>query len=162
MKDKEIKQNKKRIITLVLIIAWMIIVFYLSNQSGDSSGILSQKLTGKIIKIQNLKSINQESFFQIDELIRKIAHFILYALGGLLIYIHVKTYNLEENSKVILTQIIGTTYALTDEFHQLLIPGRSGEVRDILIDSLGIAIGILLIVLIDMIKKKKEGSKVEK
>lgn len=33
-------------------------------------------------------------------------------------------------------------YAIFDEGHQLFIPGRSGEVRDVMIDSLGAAFGI--------------------
>mgnify|MGYP000059507674 CR=1 FL=1 len=35
-------------------------------------------------------------------------------------------------------------YASTDEFHQLFVPGRSGQVRDVLIDSCGAAIGVLI------------------
>ena len=151
--------KKKRVITLILIIAWMILVFFLSNQSADDSETLSQGVLRTILKLFNLKG---ETLIITENLIRKFAHLALYTLGGILIFMHVKTYNLEDNSKVILTQVIGTTYALTDEFHQLFILGRSGEVRDILIDSLGIAIGMLVIVMIDKIRKKKEGSNVGK
>jgi VanZ family protein len=35
-------------------------------------------------------------------------------------------------------------YAASDEFHQLFVPGRSGEVKDVLIDSAGAVTGALL------------------
>jgi VanZ family protein len=35
-------------------------------------------------------------------------------------------------------------YAVTDEVHQLFVSGRSGEVRDILIDTIAGALGIAL------------------
>jgi VanZ family protein len=34
-------------------------------------------------------------------------------------------------------------YASTDEFHQLFVEGRSGSVRDVMIDTLGATLGIL-------------------
>ena len=45
-------------------------------------------------------------------------------------------------------------YSCTDEFHQLFISGRSGSIRDILIDSIGILIGTYLYKLI-FIKNKE-------
>ena len=36
-------------------------------------------------------------------------------------------------------------YAISDEIHQYFVPGRSAEIRDVLIDVLGANIGILLI-----------------
>lgn len=40
--------------------------------------------------------------------------------------------------------MLGTFYAITDEIHQCYILGRSGEIRDVLIDSAGVLTGILL------------------
>ena len=42
----------------------------------------------------------------------------------------------------------GILYAASDEFHQLFVPGRSGQITDVLIDSGGLLAGILLVVLI--------------
>ena len=38
---------------------------------------------------------------------------------------------------------IGALYAVSDEIHQIFVPGRSCELRDILIDSAGVLVGIL-------------------
>ena len=39
--------------------------------------------------------------------------------------------------------LIGTAYAMTDEFHQAFVPGRSCEFRDMVIDSCGVLTGVL-------------------
>jgi len=33
-------------------------------------------------------------------------------------------------------------YAVTDEIHQLFVPGRSGELRDVMIDSIAALVGV--------------------
>jgi len=43
---------------------------------------------------------------------------------------------------IIAALLICVLYAASDEIHQLFIAGRSGEVRDVLIDSAGASIGI--------------------
>lgn len=39
---------------------------------------------------------------------------------------------------------IGILYACSDEFHQIFVPGRSGQVTDVLIDSMGVIVGVLV------------------
>lgn len=39
-------------------------------------------------------------------------------------------------------QLSGTAYALSDEFHQGFIPGRTPSLTDVLIDSVGVALGL--------------------
>ena len=41
--------------------------------------------------------------------------------------------------------IVCALYAASDELHQLFISGRSGEIRDVVIDSIAASIGIVLI-----------------
>ena len=47
-------------------------------------------------------------------------------------------------------------YAFTDEVHQLFISGRTGELKDIIIDTAGATIGLLIY---DFIYKMKEALK---
>ena len=145
----------KKIITFILIVLWMILIFYFSNQVSDESSKLSGGLTHKILEaIHMLDGKTLEEQLTIETLIRKLAHFFLYALGGILILVHINLYKITDNNKVIISWILGTTYAITDEIHQLFVPGRSGEIRDVFIDSLGIIIGIIIIRLIfKMIKR---------
>lgn len=48
---------------------------------------------------------------------------------------------------------VGSLYAASDEFHQLFVPGRSGRLTDVLIDSAGLLAGILVVCLIKQLRK---------
>ena len=44
-----------------------------------------------------------------------------------------------------------------DEIHQLMVPGRSGALKDVYIDSLGIATGVIgMMIIIKIISKTKK------
>ena len=49
------------------------------------------------------------------------------------------------NKKIYLAYIFSILYACLDEIHQLFVSGRSGQIMDVFIDSMGIIIGILLV-----------------
>ena len=51
--------------------------------------------------------------------------------------------------------LAGTAYAVTDELHQLFVPGRAGMISDVLIDSLGVLFGCFLIYALFRIFRKK-------
>ena len=50
--------------------------------------------------------------------------------------------------------LIGIEYASLDEIHQLFIEGRAGKITDVLIDTIGISIGICLAMLLYKIVSK--------
>lgn len=161
--------KKQKIITLILIIAWMTLVFYFSNQIADDSSKLSGGITRAILDFFHIlegKTIEEQAM--IETVVRKLAHFSIYTLGGILILLHVNLYKIKANKKVIITWLLGTIYAITDEIHQLFVPGRSGEIRDVCIDSLGIITGILIILIIFKCRErrprrsKKEGNEIGK
>jgi VanZ family protein len=39
---------------------------------------------------------------------------------------------------------VGVAYAVSDEIHQLFVPGRQGSPLDIAIDAVGVAVGVVL------------------
>ena len=53
-------------------------------------------------------------------------------------------------------------YAATDEFHQLFVPGRSGQLKDVLIDTAGGALGLGLLALILYLKRRRKMKEIEK
>ena len=64
------------------------------------------------------------------------------------------------NKKYLLAFLICVIYAISDEIHQLFVPGRAGQVRDVLIDSAGSLLGIIIVmafvkILIKFNKKHK-------
>jgi len=124
-----------KIIKITFLIIWMIIIFMFSSQTGSESQYVSDALINKTVCINNSCNFDLVSF-----LIRKLAHFTLYFILGILVFINTKR-SKEDILNAILFCII---YAFTDEMHQMLISNRSGELRDILIDSIGSYLGIIL------------------
>jgi len=45
---------------------------------------------------------------------------------------------------ILWSEVVAVLYAVTDEFHQLFISGRSAQVTDVLIDGIGAFIGCLV------------------
>ncbi len=54
----------------------------------------------------------------------------------------------------ILSLVFCILYAISDEVHQLFVPGRGAQVSDVLIDSLGAFLGIGMYKMVRKIKKK--------
>lgn len=146
----------KKTITFILIILWMVIVFCFSNQPSDASSELSGGITRTILKnFGGLEEKTVEEQLAIESIIRKIAHYTIYTLGGILILLYIDLHEITEERKLGLSWGIGTLYAITDEMHQLFVAGRSGEIRDVWLDSLGIITGICILMLILKIKEKR-------
>ncbi|ACO86010.1 VanZ family protein [Clostridium botulinum] len=134
---------------------WMVIIFTFSNQPGESSNknnfFVADVLTkGKIDLFKHI------DYNFLNFLIRKAAHITEYFILFMLLYYAFKK-TFYKNLKI-KAAIITILYACTDEFHQLFIPGREGKVRDVLIDSIGVFIGVFLIYTFRFIKehRKKE------
>ena len=75
------------------------------------------------------------------------------------------TFSMTMKRSFLFSQIIGTGYAITDEWHQYFIPGRSAQVSDILLDAVGVLTGIILVILLQKLSSKindrKRGKKLE-
>ncbi|MGL5693387.1 MAG: VanZ family protein [Peptostreptococcaceae bacterium] len=144
-------ESNKKIALLVLIISWMGFIFYLSNQpasvSAGQSGRLINSILGTPIIGTMLTPILTSSIGEF--LIRKSAHMFLYFILAILVFSYIIKRNIELTNKILIKQMIITItvvflYACTDEIHQLYIPGRSGEFRDVMVDTTGGIIGTLL------------------
>ena len=54
------------------------------------------------------------------------------------------TFELSKRKKIFVSIIIGFIYAVTDEFHQFFIEGRSASIKDVAIDTLGVITGVVV------------------
>lgn len=142
-------------INLLLVIGWMCFIFYMSNKPAEVSNGQSDFVLNLLSSIGlNLNSVFGN--FSIT-IIRKGAHITEYLILFLLLYNYLKDYFINKKLYIICF-IIVIIYACTDEFHQLFIPGRAGKITDVIIDSTGAMIGILIMYLkskIGIDKKKK-------
>lgn len=57
---------------------------------------------------------------------------------------------------ILLALVIYIIYAVSDEFHQLFVPGRGAQLKDVLIDCAGAAIGIGASTIINSIRKREK------
>lgn len=151
--------NIKRILSVICVLLWMSIIFSFSNQQGESSGNTSKRISEVIVNIIDIQNkytdIEKEALTkQIEPLIRKLAHYTFYAVGGVLIANCVYQFCKKENILIGTSTAIGVIYAISDELHQLMIAGRNGNIKDVLIDSLGIATGIVFFLLVRGMYKK--------
>ena len=125
------------------------------------------KLIGNIVipEYRSWPEDKQEQFAEkIDFPVRKCAHASEYAVLGVLMLGTAYSFAEDQGKKNrLLCWCAGTAYAATDEFHQLFVPGRSCQFRDVCIDSAGILTGIVLFSLIKhQIAKYNEKKKVAK
>ena len=143
---------KKNIFRTVIIICLLILfatIFGFSSQNREKSGNLSKKVTYEVTKniesIQKLDKIEKENVLnKIEKFIRKMAHFTLYTLVGILMMSLMETYNINRIKKIGSSLGIGVLYASSDEIHQFFVPGRGPQVLDVLLDSSGVIVGILI------------------
>lgn len=147
------KINIIRIVLFILILTTFITIFRFSSQDGQTSSSLSKEVTEnvtkRINKIQNLEEAQKKNVLnRIEKIIRKIAHFSLYTLVGILLMSLACTYEFTEFKRGGISFLIGLMYACLDELHQFFISERSAQITDVMIDSMGVLFGILLVMLI--------------
>ena len=146
------KINLLRIVLLILLFGTFYIIFGFSSQDGEESGGISSRVTEFILEksntYKNIEENRQDEIFErTEKIIRKIAHFSIYALVGFLLMGLVSTFKLKEKTRILISLILGVLYAASDEIHQLFSPGRSAQITEVYIDTLGVLVGIFLILL---------------
>ena len=141
----------KKIIMWILVIMWMGVIFFFSSYNGidsttQSKGFLYNTL-GKIIDIFDKDITIEEKEILIDKLdtpVRKVAHASVYLILAILVCLALDNYKIDIKKLLISAFIICVLYAISDEIHQTFIDGRSGEIKDVFIDSIGASIGLFL------------------
>lgn len=145
------KRNFTGIIFLIFTIAWMILIFFFSSQSGSESSGLSNKITSVVIKIfvpkYNTYSLEEKDyiFSNFSYFIRKCAHFFIYSILFLFSYICFYMFFKKWYIINIGPLVISLIYAITDEIHQSFSINRGPAVKDVIIDFLGALMMLLLI-----------------
>lgn len=136
----------KKIIKIILVLLCMATIFSFSSDTADESTAKSDSI---IVKISEFlvghhlsEEERQEKIDKYVTVIRKGAHFTIYLILGFLLLSLVKEYRLIDQKAILIALLIAILYAISDEIHQLFVTGRSGEILDVIIDSLGSLTGI--------------------
>lgn len=132
---------KKQLLAWLWPVLWMILIFSLSHQPAGVSGGISSEIVRQVFG--SIASFVPVEFDTLHTLFRKSAHFFAYLVLGLLFAMALGNSGMDLQRAVLVAFALSALYAASDEFHQLFIPGRSGEFRDVLIDSAGAATGLM-------------------
>lgn len=142
------------IVKIILIIIWMIVVFIFSAQEGNISGDTSKSFTMFIIELfTGGVELETSKLEMIEGIIRKLAHYSIYAIGGFLIMNYSYTTTKSSKQKILYSIAFGAGYAITDEIHQYFVEGRSARLFDVGIDTLGVITGVVAYIVIRKIVK---------
>ncbi len=140
--------NKLRIAPWIPAAVWMLIIFSLSAQPALASNSLSRGVTkiivetvGKIIPLDIEMSTLNDIVSQFNHFVRKFAHFSAYAVLGILILFALAKNEIRGKKAFALSLAICIIYAVSDELHQLFVPGRGCQLKDVIIDTSGALIG---------------------
>lgn len=144
----------------MLSLIFMAAIFAFSSRDGnesteDSYGV--GLLVGRIF-VPGFEERTEEEQLQfaekIDYPVRKLAHSAEYAILAMLISGATLGLWKKKSKELLAAWLCGTVYAGTDEFHQLFVPGRSGKIIDVLIDSSGALLGVLFLWIIIVVKDR--------
>ncbi len=138
-------ETMKKIRYFIPMFIWMLFIFLMSQTNGNDSSSQSNFIVDIIIKIIN---IDHDT---LSLIVRKCAHFTEYTILAFLIYYGLAKNQVNNKSILLYTVLITFAYACSDEFHQLFINGRSGQFKDVLIDTSG----VIFICLWHYLKKSK-------
>ena len=144
----------KRIIFSILVIINCIVIFNFSAQNAEKSSATSGVIVDKVVN--TISSVNKkvkksDLKSQITFIVRKCAHFSIYTLLGIWLMNISNTFEIPIWKKLLICVTFGLLYAVSDEFHQHFVGGRSPEVRDVCIDTCGVLFGSFLVIIFEKI-----------
>lgn len=139
-------------ISLIIVLSLLVLIFYLSHQSGEDSGETSGWFTS---------FINFLLPFEVkEEIVRTLAHFSEFACLSFFMNNLFVSYKLKLCP--VISVLLSFLYAITDEIHQIFVPERACQLSDMAVDLLGIISGMAVFCLIYLIFTKFKKAKKKK
>ena len=141
-----------KIIIHILVLGWMLIIFMLSAQEAQVSSSLSGGLIYNVASlfIRGYKDMPLDQQILIidhwQHTVRKNAHFFAYFVLGILVVSTMYTYRIKQITRLFISFAVIFLYAVSDEIHQIFVPGRAAMIGDVVIDTAGGLAGMAVIV----------------
>ncbi len=155
--------KKIKVVSCILTVAVMALIFFFSSQTAEESSAASRGFTRQIVElICGIFNYNNPDAVVriIHGVIRKMAHFSLFFILGITSAdsSH-RLFGFTGMKLFLYTLAFCVLYAISDELHQIFVPGRAAMVRDVCIDSSGSICGIALFILVRalIVRRKKNG-----
>ncbi len=140
---------------MALVIAWMAMIFAFSAQTSEDSSHLSSGVTQVVCHIfvggfDRMPEAEKLGILMVaEEFIRTMGHGLEFCGLAVLLTVLVSTYErvgrlrINGYSNWALAVSLSIAYAITDEIHQIFVPGRVFDLYDIGVDTMGAAMGAL-------------------
>lgn len=151
---------KKRTLLMGLIcILWLLVIFLFSAMNAKESSNLTEFVLDIVSYLRNKFFFIDELFLKLTQnhsifyIVRKMAHMFVFCMLEIISFILLRTLGFSFFKSALYSILIVIGYACTDEFHQLFVSGRSGQLSDVFIDTIGGSIGLSIILLISMTSK---------
>lgn len=149
-----------RVLTTFLVLAIMLGLLIFSHQGKWESEKASEPLAQVIVNtgVAHSEPIKQiiEPVIHTDEelpveqqaqqIARKLGHILIFGALGFCLLFCLKSWFPETKIPWLLfwSLLIGILYGASDELHQSFVPARSAEWHDVLVDAIGVILGVLL------------------
>lgn len=154
---------KYKLLAWVPAVLIMGIIFSFSAKPAVKSSESSIAIADRILKVyENIsdqqidQSLRINRLLQIEHIVRKSAHITEYAILAASIAFALWISRFSRYKILWSSILISALYAATDEFHQRFVPGRSGEIRDVLIDTAGACLGALIFLAVIAVITRKQ------
>ena len=138
---------------VVAIVGWLVFLFLNSSEGYADSNMRSYYF------LKKLNINNGEITYETNVLIRKLAHLFEFMVLAIILIIIFKLFSFRKSTLCTTTLFLIILIGTLDEFYQSFIPGRSSLVSDVLIDTLGGVLAVILYLFIAeiryLIKKRK-------
>lgn len=129
-----------RVLFTAILLGTVVFIFSNSHQAGALSGIRSERVTAWV----NAAFAKVGLGVTISELaIRKLGHLAEFMLLGFWLMLTLRVYTRRVVAFISWPLLAGLLVAVCDEFYQTFVPGRSGQMSDVLIDFAGVLLGIV-------------------
>lgn len=154
MNKSRVGEKAGKIISHLLVIAWMVVIFSFSAQPGDESADLSGTISHLFMRVWNWVfgfGWDEAKVLAMTEIwdcpIRKLAHMTEFGILVVLIFLAIRYYRqIDSRKKHFGFSWLGAVgYALTDELHQRFVPGRSGNLFDVCVDAAGALLALVVV-----------------
>ncbi|MCM3118457.1 VanZ family protein [Neobacillus sp. MER 74] len=135
-------------------ILWMSLIFCFTQLpyfTGEKTSEAIQTVVVKEHKTINTPVGDNEDINVLNLIVRKATHVTVFGILALLLFKFFEIYRYSYIVSWLLTFI----YAITDEYHQSFMPGRVASLRDVLFDSAGALITLLMVYFIIRQKRNK-------
>ncbi len=136
-------QSGRVVLRWLVVALWAIFIFFMSSRDATqlSEGFFEQAK-------QLLAAVLNALFGYHEDPVSPFCHFCEYAVLGALLANALRAHMRSLRTACLAGVAIASSYGLTDEIHQLFVPGRFCDPADWAVDTCGAALGALVLYLV--------------